>query len=58
MTSSGMSSVSAVLLGLLKAGDHVIAGSQLYGRRLRLLTQELPLCRFSHEGTGLDRAAP
>lgn len=42
MTGSGMAAVTAVLLGLLTAGDHVIAGNQLYGRSLRLLTQELP----------------
>ncbi len=58
VTSSGMSVISAVLLGLLKAGGHIIVGNQLYGRCRRPLTQELPLCRFSHEVTGLERAAP
>ncbi|MBI1216907.1 MAG: aminotransferase class I/II-fold pyridoxal phosphate-dependent enzyme [Rhodobacteraceae bacterium] len=38
---SGMAAVSAVLLGLLKTGDHVLGGDQLYGRSLRLLTQDL-----------------
>lgn len=38
---SGMAAVSAVLMGLLKAGDHVVGGDQLYGRSLRLLTQDL-----------------
>ncbi|HMA16555.1 MAG TPA: aminotransferase class I/II-fold pyridoxal phosphate-dependent enzyme [Kiloniellaceae bacterium] len=47
VTSSGMSAVSAVLLGLLKAGDHIVAGNQLYGRVLRLLTQDLPRLGFS-----------
>ncbi len=39
---SGMAAVSAVLLGLLKAGDHVVGGSQLYGRSLRLMREDLP----------------
>lgn len=38
---SGMAAVSAVLMGLLQAGDHVIGGDQLYGRSLRLMTQDL-----------------
>lgn len=42
ITSSGMSAISAVLLGLLNAGDHLLGGDQLYGRCLRLLNQELP----------------
>lgn len=47
VTASGMAAVSAVLLGLLKAGDHIVAGNQLYGRCLRLLTQELPRLGFA-----------
>jgi len=39
---SGMAAVSVALLGLLKAGDHVLGGDQLYGRSLRLLNEELP----------------
>lgn len=39
---SGMAAVTAVLLGLLKAGDHVLGGDQLYGRTLRMMAQELP----------------
>lgn len=39
---SGMAAVSATLMGLLQAGDHVVGGDQLYGRSLRLLTQDLP----------------
>ena len=42
VTSSGMSAVTAVMLGLLKAGDHVLGGDQLYGRSLRLMKQDLP----------------
>src|SRR3546814_17252245 len=47
MTASGMAAISAVLLGLLKAGDHIVAGNQLYGRCLRLLTRELPRLGFA-----------
>ncbi|MCT4558548.1 MAG: aminotransferase class I/II-fold pyridoxal phosphate-dependent enzyme [Pelagimonas sp.] len=39
---SGMAAVSAVLLGLCKAGDHVVGGSDLYGRSLRLMKEDLP----------------
>lgn len=42
VTGSGMSAVSAVLMGLLSAGDHVIGGNQLYGRSLRLMKEDLP----------------
>ncbi|MEM1429227.1 MAG: aminotransferase class I/II-fold pyridoxal phosphate-dependent enzyme [Pseudomonadota bacterium] len=42
MTSSGMAAVSAALLALAGAGDHVVGGDQLYGRSLRLLTEDLP----------------
>ena len=42
VTGSGMAAVSAVLMGLLKAGDHVIGGNQLYGRSLRLMKEDLP----------------
>src|SRR5438105_2114878 len=46
ITSSGMSAVAAIVLGLLKAGDHVVAGNQLYGRTMRLVSQELPRLGF------------
>ncbi|MGP3697044.1 trans-sulfuration enzyme family protein [Rhodobacter sp. NSM] len=39
---SGMAAVTAVLLGLLKAGDHVLGGDQLYGRSLRMMAEDLP----------------
>lgn len=42
VTGSGMAAVSAVLLGLTRTGDHVIGGNQLYGRSLRLITEDLP----------------
>ena len=44
ITSSGMSAVAAIVLGLLNAGDHVVAGNQLY--TLRLISQELPRLGF------------
>lgn len=42
VTSSGMAAVTAVLMGLLKTGDHMIGGNQLYGRSLRLMAEDLP----------------
>lgn len=42
ITGSGVSAIGAVFLGCLKAGDHVLGGDQLYGRTLRLMTQDLP----------------
>jgi cystathionine gamma-synthase len=47
ITSSGMSAVAAILLGLLDAGDHVLASDQLYGRTSRLVTRELPRLGFA-----------
>lgn len=49
---SGMAAVSAALLGVLKAGDHIVGGDQLYGRSLRMLTQDLP--RFGIEASLAD----
>lgn len=42
VTGSGMAAVSAALLGVLKTGDHVLGGNQLYGRSLRLMAEDLP----------------
>ncbi|CAN0597383.1 unnamed protein product, partial [Ectocarpus sp. 12 AP-2014] len=39
---SGMAAITVALMGVLKAGDHVIGADQLYGRSLRLMTEELP----------------
>jgi cystathionine gamma-synthase len=47
VTSSGMSAIAAIVLGVLKAGDHIVAGNQLYGRTLRLVSQELPRLGFA-----------
>jgi O-succinylhomoserine sulfhydrylase len=52
LTSSGMGAVSAVLLGLTKAGDHVIGSNQLYGRSLRMMAEDLP--RLGIETTLVD----
>ncbi|MEM1273988.1 MAG: aminotransferase class I/II-fold pyridoxal phosphate-dependent enzyme [Pseudomonadota bacterium] len=41
ITGSGMAAVTAAIMGLLSAGDHIIGGDQLYGRSLRLMTQDL-----------------
>lgn len=46
ITGSGMSAISAVFLGCLKQGDHVLGGNQLYGRTLRLMAQDLPRLGF------------
>ena len=42
VTGSGMAAVTAALMGLLKAGDHIVGGDQLYGRSLRLMKEDLP----------------
>jgi cystathionine gamma-synthase len=41
VTGSGMAAVTAALMGIMGAGDHVIGGNQLYGRSLRLMHQDL-----------------
>ncbi|MCV6585046.1 MAG: PLP-dependent transferase [Marinibacterium sp.] len=52
LTGSGMAAVSCALMGLLRAGDHVIGGSTLYGRSLRLMAEDLP--RFGIDTTLAD----
>ncbi|MGS4945634.1 trans-sulfuration enzyme family protein [Meridianimarinicoccus sp. RP-17] len=42
VTGSGMAAVAAVMFGLLKTGDRVLGGTQLYGRSLRMMREELP----------------
>lgn len=49
---SGMAAVTAVMLGLLREGDHVLGGNQLYGRSMRMLREELP--RFGIEAALAD----
>ncbi len=52
ITGSGMAAMSAVMLGLLQQGDHIVAADQLYGRSLRMLKQDLP--RMGIETTFVD----
>lgn len=52
VTGSGMAAVGAVLMGLPKSGDHVIGADQLYGRSLRMMTEDLP--RLGIETTLVD----
>jgi cystathionine beta-lyase/cystathionine gamma-synthase len=51
-TASGMAAVSGSLLGLLGAGDHVVAPRALYGETARLLRERL--VRFGVETTFLS----
>jgi cystathionine gamma-synthase len=41
ITGSGMAAVTAAIMGLLGAGDHIVGADQLYGRSLRLMHQDL-----------------
>ncbi len=47
ITGSGMAAITALFMGMLSAGDHVLGGNQLYGRSLRLMKIDLP--RFGIE---------
>lgn len=49
---SGMAAVSAVLLGLLDQGDHLICNTCLYGCTHSLVSEQLP--RFGIEVTAVD----
>ena len=51
-TASGMSAVQLALMGLLKAGDHVVAGRAMFGSCRWIVTQWLP--RFGVETTVVD----
>lgn len=42
VTASGMGALSAMLLGLLKPGDHLVAGRDLYGSTTALLREQAP----------------
>ena len=42
VVSSGMAAISSLIMGTLSSGDHVLGGSQLYGRTLRLMREDLP----------------
>ena len=51
-TASGMSAVHLALMGLLKAGDHLVAGRAMFGSCRWIVTQWLP--RFGVETTIVD----
>jgi len=51
-TSSGMSAVTASLMGLLRAGDHLVAGRALFGSCRWIVGEFLP--RFGVETTLVD----
>jgi O-succinylhomoserine sulfhydrylase len=51
-TASGMSAVHAALLGLLRAGDHLVAGRALFGSCRWIVAEFLP--RFGVETTFVD----
>ena len=46
VTGSGMGAISTAFLGLLQRGDHIVASDQLYGRSLKLLTDDLSRMGF------------
>jgi cystathionine gamma-synthase len=52
VTGSGMAAVTLALLANLNVGDHVIGADQLYGRSLRLMSEDLP--RFGIETSFAD----
>jgi O-succinylhomoserine sulfhydrylase len=55
-TASGMAAVFAVFGGLLRSGDHVVAGRAVFGSTHQLLTTILPKWGVTH--TYVDAAAP
>ncbi len=55
-TATGMAAVTAVFLGLLSQGDHVVAGDCLYGPTHVVINRELP--RFGISATFVDTADP
>jgi methionine-gamma-lyase len=55
-TATGMAAISAVLLGLLAQGDHVLAGDCLYGPTHVVLNRELP--RFGISVTFVNTSDP
>ena len=51
-----MAAVTAAIMGILGAGDHIIGADQLYGRSLRLMHQDL--ARFGIATTVVDVGNP
>ncbi|MDL2344317.1 aminotransferase class I/II-fold pyridoxal phosphate-dependent enzyme [Deinococcus sp. MIMF12] len=56
VAASGMAAISAALLGVLKAGDHVVADARVYGVTYALLAEELP--RLGIHTTFVDACDP
>jgi O-acetylhomoserine (thiol)-lyase len=52
VTASGMAAINTALLTLLKAGDHIVSSSSLYGGTYNLLSVTLP--RFGIDTTFVD----
>ena len=52
-TASGMAAITATILGVCVAGDHVVAPRSMYGESARLLRERLP--RFGIETTFVDQ---
>jgi cystathionine gamma-synthase len=52
IVSSGMAAITALTMGLFSKGDHILGGDQLYGRSIRLMTEDLP--RFGIETSFAD----
>jgi len=55
-TASGMSAVHAALLGLLRAGDHLVAGRALFGSCKWIIAELLP--RYGIEASFVDAVDP
>src|SRR5207302_8124171 len=55
-TASGMAAVNAALMGLLRAGDHLVAGRALFGSCRWIVSELLP--RFGVETTYVDAVDP
>lgn len=53
---SGMAAISTTLMGLLSAGDHLVAAPDVYGGTYGLMTEELP--RFGINVTFADMTDP
>ena len=53
---SGMAAISTTLMGLLSAGDHMVASADCYGGTYGLMTEDLP--RFGIEISMADMTDP
>lgn len=54
--SSGMAAISAIILGLLKQGDHLVLPKEIYGGTYHFISRELP--RFGISYTCIDSTKP